>query len=135
LTANLLYSSATKNRSTLIDLLASRFTHLTQHDADLAVATILSAMNEAMARGHRIEIRGFGSFTVVHRAPRQGRNPRTGESVQIPEMRVPHFKPGKALRTAVGQHTTEMHSVLLQDKTKIGDPIPAKRDQEQLSWI
>jgi integration host factor subunit beta len=131
----MLYSSESMNRSTLIDLLANRFTHLTQHDADLAVATILSAMNEAMARGHRIEIRGFGSFTVVHRAPRQGRNPRTGESVQIPEKRAPHFKPGKALRAAVDQHTTEMHSAPRQDKTEIGGHVPAKRDQEQLSWL
>jgi integration host factor subunit beta len=123
------------NRSTLIDLLASRFTHLTQHDADLAVATILSAMNEAMARGHRIEIRGFGSFTVVHRAPRKGRNPRTGESVQIPEKRVPHFKPGKALRAAVDQLTTEMQSAPMHDKTEIGGQVRAKRDQEQLSWL
>ena len=55
-----------------------------------------------LARGHRIEIRGFGSFSINRRPPRLGRNPRTGESVHIPERRVPHFKPGKALREAVG---------------------------------
>ena len=64
-------------------------------------------MNDAMVRGHRIEIRGFGSFSVMHRAPRVGRNPRSGEPVDIPEKRVPHFKPGKALRAAV-DHTAEM---------------------------
>jgi integration host factor subunit beta len=52
-------------------------------------------------RGHRIEIRGFGSFSVNHRPPRMGRNPRSGEAVHIPSKRVPHFKPGKALREAV----------------------------------
>jgi integration host factor subunit beta len=56
-----------------------------------------------LVRGHRIEIRGFGSFTINRRPPRMGRNPRSGESVAIPEKRVPHFKPGKALREAVGQ--------------------------------
>jgi integration host factor subunit beta len=65
-------------------------------------------MNDALARGHRIEIRGFGSFSVTHRAPRMGRNPRSGESVAIPEKRVPHFKPGKALRQAVDQRTSEL---------------------------
>ena len=58
-------------------------------------------MNNSMVRGHRIEIRGFGSFSVIHRAPRLGRNPRSGAPVDIPETRVPHFKAGKALRAAV----------------------------------
>ena len=69
---------------------------------DAAVKTILDAMSDALARGHRIEIRGFGSFSINHRPPRLGRNPRTGDRVHIPERRVPHFKPGKALREAVG---------------------------------
>ena len=55
----------------------------------------------ALARGHRIEIRGFGSFSINRRPPRVGRNPRSGEQVVIPEKLVPHFKPGKALREAV----------------------------------
>ena len=63
---------------------------------------MLDAMSDALVRGHRIEIRGFGSFSINRRPPRMGRNPRTGERVQIPERRVPHFKPGKALREAVG---------------------------------
>jgi len=65
---------------------------------------------DALVRGHRIEIRGFGSFTVSHRPPRMGRNPRSGESVAIPEKRVPHFKPGKALREAVDERTAAMKS-------------------------
>jgi integration host factor subunit beta len=111
------------NRSTLIDLLATRFAHLTHHDADLAVATILSAMNDAMARGHRIEVRGFGSFTVVHRTPRQGRNPRTGEAVQIPEKRVPHFKGGKALRAAVDRRTAELQFDPRHDNPKSANAV------------
>lgn len=89
-------------RSDLVELLAERFGQLTQRDADAAVKTILDAMSDALVRGHRIEIRGFGSFAIHHRPPRTGRNPRTGESVHIPERRVPHFKPGKALREALG---------------------------------
>jgi len=65
-------------------------------------------MGDALVRGHRIEIRGFGSFSISRRPPRTGRNPRSGESVQIPERRVPHFKPGKALREALDQRTAEL---------------------------
>ena len=89
------------NRSDLVKLLAQRFTHLTHHDVELAVDAILTAMNDAMMRGHRIEVRGFGSFNVVHRASRLGRNPRTGEPVFIPQKRVPMFKVGKSLRAAL----------------------------------
>ena len=90
-------------RSDLVEELANRFAQLTHKDAESAVKAILDAMGQAMVRGHRIEIRGFGSFTINRRPPRMGRNPRSGESVAIPEKRVPHFKPGKALREAVGQ--------------------------------
>ena len=89
-------------RSDLVELLAERFGQLTQRDADAAVKTILDAMSDALVRGHRIEIRGFGSFSINRRPARIGRNPRSGAAVAIPERRVPHFKPGKALREAVG---------------------------------
>jgi integration host factor subunit beta len=92
-------------RSDLVEALSERFPQLTQRDADLAVKTILDAMSESLIKGHRIEIRGFGSFTVNRRPPRLGRNPRSGESVAIPEKRVPHFKPGKGLREAVDAAT------------------------------
>jgi len=95
-------------RSDLVEELAARFGQLTHRDAEYAVKTILDAMGEALVRGHRIEIRGFGSFSINRRPPRMGRNPRSGESVHIPEKRVPHFKPGKALREAVDQRTAEM---------------------------
>ena len=92
-------------RSDLVEELANRFTQLTHRDAELAVKTVLDAMSEALVRGHRIEIRGFGSFSINRRPPRVGRNPRSGETVMIPEKRVPHFKPGKALREAVDAAT------------------------------
>ena len=88
-------------RSDLVTRLADRFSQLTQRDTEFAVKTILDAMSDALARGYRIEIRGFGSFSINRRPPRVGRNPRSGEQVVIPEKLVPHFKPGKALREAV----------------------------------
>ena len=97
-------------RSDLVEALAARFSQLTQRDAEYAVKAILDAMGDALVKGHRIEIRGFGSFSVNHRAPRMGRNPRSGESVMIPEQRVPHFKPGKALREQVDAKTAEILS-------------------------
>jgi integration host factor subunit beta len=88
-------------RSDLVNRLADRFAQLTQRDTEFAVRTMLDAMADALARGHRIEIRGFGSFSINRRPPRMGRNPRSGEKVVIEEKLVPHFKAGKALREAV----------------------------------
>ena len=95
-------------KSDLVEQLAVRFGQLTHRDAEYAVKTILDALSKALVRGHRVEIRGFGSFSVNRRPPRIGRNPRSGESVAIPEKRVPHFKPGKALREAVDARTEEL---------------------------
>ena len=89
------------NRSQLAQELAANFSHLTQKDAEDAVNVILEAMGNALAARRRIEIRGFGSFTTVRRQPRIGRNPRTGDSVTVPERTVPHYKPSKHLREAV----------------------------------
>ena len=91
-------------RSDLVGQLSERFGQLTQRDTEFAVKTILDAMSDALARGHRIEIRGFGSFSINRRPPRVGRNPRSGEQVVVPEKLVPHFKPGKALRESVDAH-------------------------------
>src|SRR4051812_40893989 len=88
-------------RSDLVIQLAERFSQLTHRDTEFAVKTIIDAMSVALARGHRIEIRGFGSFSINRRPPRVGRNPRSGAQVTIPEKLVPHFKPGKALRESV----------------------------------
>ncbi|WP_180681983.1 integration host factor subunit beta [Tepidicella baoligensis] len=92
-------------RSDLVDALAERFGQLGQRDAELAVKAILEAIGDALVAGQRIEIRGFGSFSVNQRPARVGRNPRSGESVAIPAKRVPHFKPGKALRQEVDRAT------------------------------
>jgi integration host factor subunit beta len=70
-------------------------------DVELAVKLMLDQMTDALASGERIEIRGFGSFSLHYRAPRMGRNPKTGETVPLPAKYVPHFKPGKELREQV----------------------------------
>ena len=88
-------------KSELIARLAERFPQLVAKDAEIAVKVILDAMTDALARGDRIEIRGFGSFSLNHRPPRVGRNPRSGERVEVPEKWVPHFKAGKELRERV----------------------------------
>lgn len=88
-------------KSELIELLARRQPHLKADDVDLAVRAILQMMGGALASGQRIEVRGFGSFSLHYRPPRTGRNPRTGETVALPGRHVPHFKPGKELRERV----------------------------------
>ena len=90
-------------KSELIDRLASRQTHLSHRDVELAVKLMLDSVSDALAERDRIEIRGFGSFSLHDRPQRIGRNPKTGESVVIPAKSVPHFKPGKALRDRVNQ--------------------------------
>jgi integration host factor subunit beta len=91
-------------KSELIGLLAARFNQLVAKDAELAVKAILDSMSHSLAQGDRIEIRGFGSFGLNYRPPRTGRNPKTGDRVQVPEKYVPHFKAGKELRDRVDGH-------------------------------
>ena len=88
-------------KSELIEILARRQSHLKAEDVDLAVKALLEMMGGALASGERIEIRGFGSFSLHYRPPRLGRNPKTGDSVALPGKHVPHFKPGKELREKV----------------------------------
>ena len=90
-------------KSKLIETLAAGQTHLADKDVELSVRYILERMSNALASGERIEIRGFGSFSLHYRPPRMGRNPKTGESVALSGRYVPHFKPGKALRDRVNQ--------------------------------
>lgn len=90
-------------KSELIARLAERFPQLVAKDAELSVKMVLDAMTEALARNDRIEIRGFGSFALNYRPPRTGRNPKTGDKVQVPAKYVPHFKAGKELRERVDQ--------------------------------
>jgi integration host factor subunit beta len=94
----------TMTKSELIARLAERNPRLVARDADEAVNTMLDAMTDALAGGHRIEIRGFGSFALNYRPPRIGRNPKSGDRVQVPAKYVPHFKAGKELRERVDGH-------------------------------
>jgi len=88
-------------KSELIEVLAVRQQHLPASDVELAVKSLLEQMTQALATGERIEIRGFGSFSLHFRPPRMGRNPKTGDAVALPGKHVPHFKPGKELRERV----------------------------------
>lgn len=85
-------------KSELIARLAERNPHLYQRDVERIVGTILEEVTAALARGDRVELRGFGAFSVKRRGPRVGRNPRTGDSVTVSEKVVPYFKTGKELR-------------------------------------
>ncbi len=90
-------------KSELIAELATANPHLRAADVERIVATIFDEITVALARGERVELRGFGAFTVKHRNARTGRNPRTGESVPVDEKAVPFFKAGKELRERVNQ--------------------------------
>ena len=92
-------------RSELIERLSERQTLLSVKDVELAVKVIVEHLSETLAEGGRIEIRGFGSFSLHYRAPRVGRNPKTGESVSLEAKSAPHFKPGKELRDRVNAAT------------------------------
>jgi integration host factor, beta subunit len=90
-------------KSELIEKLAEQQVHLPYKDVELAVKCILEKMSRALSSGERIEIRGFGSFSLHYRQPRIGRNPKNGESVALSGKFVPHFKPGKELRSRVDE--------------------------------
>ncbi|MGH7056281.1 MAG: integration host factor subunit beta [Acetobacteraceae bacterium] len=97
-------------KSELIAELAAANPHLLQRDAELIVATIFEEIIAALAEGDRVELRGFGAFTVKRRNSRTGRNPRTGEAVTVDEKRVPFFKAGKELRERVNRGPLSGHS-------------------------
>jgi integration host factor subunit beta len=88
-------------KSELIEIIAAKQQHLAHRDVELSVKALLEQMSEFLATGQRIEIRGFGSFSLHHRPPRIGRNPKTGEPVALPGKYVPYFKPGKQMRERV----------------------------------
>ena len=94
-------------KSELISLLAAKHPQLDYRDVELAVKELLEQMSAALSSGDRIEVRGFGSFSLHYRPPRTGRNPKTGASVQVPDKFVPHFKPGKELRERVNNNGAE----------------------------
>ncbi len=95
------YAGFEMTKSELIEKIAERQDQLPAKDVELAVKLILDYMADILSSGDRIEIRGFGSFSLHYRAPRVGRNPKTGESVQLEGKYVPHFKPGKEMRDRV----------------------------------
>jgi integration host factor subunit beta len=88
-------------RSDLIAALAYRFPNLMPKDAEVAVKEILDAVGQSLAEGGRVEVRGFGSFGLNYRPARTGRNPKTGETVQVAAKHIPHFKAGKEMRERV----------------------------------
>ena len=88
-------------RSELVKSLAQDNPHLYRRDVETIVSTVLGEIEAALARGDRVELRGFGAFTVKERKARIGRNPRSGEAVAVPDKRLPFFKPGKRLRERV----------------------------------
>ena len=98
-------------KSELIEVLAEQQSHLAYKDVELAVKYMLEQMSNALASGERIEIRGFGSFSLHFRPPRIGRNPKTGDAVALSGKYVPHFKPGKEMRDRVNQRYVQALSV------------------------
>nr|WP_210269798.1 integration host factor subunit beta [Hyphomicrobium methylovorum] len=98
-------------KSELVQRIATANPHLYHRDVERIVNVIFDEIVDALSRGDRVELRGFGAFTVKHRASRQGRNPRTGTTVAVEEKFVPFFKTGKELRDRLnklngGEHTT-----------------------------
>ena len=91
-------------KSELIEMVAKKQHHLPAKDVELAVKHLLELMSQSLANGGRIEIRGFGSFSLHYRPPRMGRNPKSGEAVALSGKYVPHFKPGKELRERVNSN-------------------------------
>jgi integration host factor subunit beta len=101
-------------KSELIEQLAAKQVHLAYKDIEIAVKTILECMAEALTQGKRIEIRGFGSFSLHYRPPRIGRNPKTGGSVRLEGKYVPFFKPGKELRDRINA-SLQRGQMIVQD--------------------
>ena len=88
-------------KSDLIDKLSQKQRNLSPEDVETAIKELIKMMSNSLATGERIEIRGFGSFSLHYRPQRSGRNPKSGESVNIPEKYIPRFRPGKEMRDRV----------------------------------
>lgn len=85
-------------KASLIDKVSENVEGLTRKQTEIVVETFFESIRDALSRGEKVELRGFGNFKLKTRNPRKARNPRTGESVEVPAKRVLHFKPGKELR-------------------------------------
>ncbi len=115
-------------KSELIERIAQKQTQLAYRDVELAVKTVLEHMAERLANGDRIEIRGFGSFSLHYRPGRVGRNPKTGAPVSLPAKFVPHFKPGKELRERVDEAYARERSLAHAAKPATGALASAAAD-------
>ncbi len=94
-------------KSELIEKISLKQNHLAHKDIELSIKSIIEQMSTSLSQGDRIEIRGFGSFSLHFRPPRIGRNPKTGDAVSLPGKHVPHFKPGKELRERVNRSASQ----------------------------
>ena len=94
-------------RSELVSRLAEQFPQLTAKDSEAVVSVLLESIAESLKKGDRVEIRGFGSFSLNYRPARVGRNPKSGETVQVPAKYTPHFKPGKEMRERIDNAVEE----------------------------
>jgi integration host factor subunit beta len=88
-------------KSELVEIITDRQDQITRREAEVVINSVFQAIADALSRGERVELRGFGSFSTKRRQNRMGRNPKTGEQVYVPAKVVPHFKPGKELRERV----------------------------------
>lgn len=111
-------------KSELIEILAAKNSHLNHKDVELAVKSLIEQMSQSLSTGNRIEIRGFGSFSLHYRPPRMGRNPKTGDAVALAAKYVPHFKPGKELRERVNIYAREG-----QESSRV-EPVSSESDAE-----
>ncbi len=98
-------------KSELITVIANQQPHLLQRDVELAVNNIIDGISAALANGTRVEIRGFGGFSTIHRGPRIGRNPKTGEAIEVPKRRILNFKPGLDMRKKVN-HSRVVYQII-----------------------
>ena len=98
----------------------SRVSDLTKKHSEVIVDTVFESIIDALKRGEKIELRGFGSFRLRKREPRKGRNPKTGDKVDVPPKRVPYFKPGKELKDLINKET--------------GEPIDGRRSPIRSDW-
>lgn len=115
-------------KSELIESLVWKQSQLGYRDVELAVKTMLEHMGQTLASGERIEIRGFGSFSLHYRPPRVGRNPKSGDAVSLPAKYVPHFKPGKELRERVNNGAVKAREIKPANDNDPGTESDQERD-------
>ncbi len=119
-------------KSELIARLAARNPHLYQRDVERIVATVFDEISKALATGDRVELRGFGAFSVKKRDPRTGRNPRTGEQVAVASKRVPYFKTGKDLRDRLNKEAQRAAGLSRRDEARVG--VERRQVCAQIDW-